>query len=80
MRGKHYINKSAPKHALFHQRCRSWCKFEMAEHEVVEESSKTLRPDENETKEEGPSPEQILKQITDCFGETVGQAFQGRNN
>ena len=44
----------------------------MAEHEVVEESSKNLRPDENETKEEGPSPEQILKQITDCFGETVG--------
>ena len=80
MRGKHYINKSAPKDALFHQRCRSWCKFEMAEHEVVEESSKNLRPDENETKEEGPSPEQILKQITDCFGDTVGQAFQGRNN
>lgn len=48
--------------------------------EVVEESSKNLGPDENETKEEGPSPEQILKQITDCFGETVGQAFQGGNS
>ena len=48
--------------------------------EVVEESSKNLGPDENETNEEGPSPEQILKQITDCFGETVGQAFQGGNS
>ena len=48
--------------------------------EVVEESSKNLGSDENEIEEEGPSPEQIMKQITECFGETVGQAFQGRNN
>ena len=48
--------------------------------EVVKELSKNVGPDENETKEEGPSPEQILKQITDCFAETVGQAFQGGNN
>lgn len=72
------MNKSAPKNALFCQCCQCRYKFEMAE--VVEESSKNLGPDENEIKEEGPSPQQIMKQITDCFGETVGQAFQGRNN
>ena len=73
MRGEYYIDKSAPKDALFCQRCQ--CTLA----EVLEESS-NLGPDENETKEEEPSPEQILKQITDCFGETVGQAFQGGNN
>ena len=69
--------KSAPKTALslptFVQEVQA--KVKMAE--FVDESENKLEPDAKENKEEGPSAENILKQITECFGEGVGKAFQG---
>lgn len=48
--------------------------------ELGDESGRNFPPDANETNVEEPNAEQVLKQITDCFGEAVGKAFQGENS
>ena len=48
--------------------------------ELGDELGRNSQPDANETNVQEPNAKQLLKQITDCFAEAVGKAFQGGNS